>query len=126
MAESPEAVPGAPLDGGTLDAEALRPWVGAAFALRPATGIWAGGPGPGGPDALVLRAVRTHPEATPSWAPRTAFTLLFAGPQAPVLGQGLYDLGHPEAGRLAGVLLVPVINPNGPFDAQTFYQVSFN
>jgi len=74
---------------------------------------------------LTLVQVAERPGATPSWAKRTSFTLLFRGPAEPVWPQGLYALAHPEAGRLEPLLVVPVTGVAPPDEAAQYYEIVF-
>jgi hypothetical protein len=110
----------APLALESLHAGAFQPYLEQTFTLSPLD--LEGAPA----IAATLAQVQERPDCTPPWAKRTGFSLLFAGPEEPVLPQALFDVTHPEAGRLSPVLLVPIQNPNGPFDRQVFYQCVIN
>ncbi len=47
-----------------------------------------------------------QPEAQPGR--RQPFSIVFRGPAAPPLGQGMVTLTHPELGTLEGLFLVPI------------------
>ncbi|MBK1696440.1 DUF6916 family protein [Rhodovibrio salinarum] len=111
----------------TLSADVFRPYEGAAVVLTLLDLVDVEREAPGAhPVEATLIEVTECPESTPSWAKRTGFSLLFAGPQEPRLPQGLYAIHHREIGRIEPMLLVAVQNPNGPFDPQIYYQAILN
>jgi hypothetical protein len=76
--------------------------------------------GADGPLALSLASVTRFPQR-PGSVRAEPFALLFVGPAAPRLPQGIHRLVHPDLGSLE-VFLVPV----GPQDSGLAYEAVFN
>ena len=75
------------------------------------------------PSAIELRLMEAEPTGSPRPdAGRTQpFSLVFTGPQQPLLPQAVYRLEHPEMGEL-DIFLVPIgSDPDG-----TRYEAVFN
>ena len=82
--------------------ERFAPLVGQRFAVRhEATAGWVG------PDLELIAVESLRPHARRA----EPFSLLFRGPQRPILPQSTYDLAHPELGTMK-IFLVPV-QPSG-------------
>ena len=72
----------------------------------------------GAPLDFVLAEVR---ELAPPTAMRDPFSLLFHGPPAPLVAQGIHHLEHPTMGEL-DIFVVPI----GADQEKILYQAIFN
>lgn len=93
----------------SLTREDFASRIGEVFALRGEDG------------ELSLRLTEAKPLAARAGAGREPFALLFQGPVAPRLAQGIQPLEHPQLGRLE-IFLVPV----GADEEGARYEAVFN
>ena len=64
---------------------------------------------------LIQIDVYDRPQSNQTWGRaaeiaqgRQSFALVFRGPAEPPLPQGMYDVAHPDMGRIPGLGLVPI------------------
>jgi len=69
-------------------------------------------PDAGGPAIVLLEVCESAPVGSSHPGGRQAFSVLFSGPAAPALQQGLYWLRHVALGEL-GIFLVPIARVDG-------------
>ena len=105
------------LDGprGTLTRSTFEPYVGQRFGLRSSAG------GASGLELFKVRALRLGPSATTQADGDENFSLLFRGPLAEPLEQGVHELEKRPLGTLA-IFLVPML----PEADARYYEGIFN
>lgn len=78
-----------------LTVERLTPLVGHTFTLRAADG------------EIEAELETVSPGAPAAESTRTPFSIVFLGPVAPALQQGIHEIEHPALGAVA-IFLVPI------------------
>ena len=105
------------LDGGrgTLTRSTFEPYVGQRFRLRSSSA------GANGLELFKVRALRLGPSTSTQANRDENFSLLFRGPLAEPLEQGVHDLEHRRLGEVA-IFLVPML----PEADARYYEGIFN
>lgn len=94
----------------TLTVASFEPHVGSSFQIRP-----------GGADALTLKLIEASAAGGDPSPKREPFSLVFVGPDEPLLEQAIYPVEHDELGQLT-LFMVPL----GPHkDGGLRYEVVF-